>query len=1089
MSDIAEETVSPAEQHRGSMESTTAVSATAASPTSPTPQQDTLTCPTCGKLFVGNISSGGLRSNYNRHLLTHAGGVGNGTSTESRPYKCTGCDLTFTTSSNLKRHVQRRHPELMAVVVGSLQRRVSSGGTSSSAVSRRRLQQQQQQGGNSSIVSIQASSPLGTSSAVVVEGEKDEVDEQEVTEAASNGVSTSVSSVASSTTATVTIQHFVTTAASTPTTRVASPSSVASCALSSPLTATTTSIFMNVMGRTKNITVGSSDGGWGKPSTPIGSTSGAADAAQNDQNVLILNNDESGDSPPPSPYVGPQTEERPLHPHPAGKDDIPHVYDMPEPLSLNTKPSSATPSTFIPATTITVGGNTFAPFFAGIATSSGYSPPLFPKQQQQQHGTPTATATVDGSPSSTRTVETTTTTSAKSASASSSTSSSLHLCPFEGCKRQFVWRNSLTQHIHLHHREVKDEFICDACQSVLSSMTKLRRHQREHCPFRDDCAENKAVPVRFVKEYGGGAGGEANGTDNANDRNDSNNNDDEAHHPNRGTSPSADPHPITGTTRLRGKGKRRRDLRQQGNKSHAEEEHESDDGNFTSETSDDDDDDGDDEEEDDDDFVYSSDEEDVPTDFNIKSPSLRPTTLLQECTDGGATDLLDKAATTTTKNEKNRRKHQKAKERKKRRLEIRETIKEAKQSRREEKAREREDDLAFFSAATAATAAALSLSRTRNVSGNCGLGGAGEVDDASSDVCSTTAYTAVTATVGGTNEEAARRRRGTSLSSMTSHFSAFTAGGGANTRRKDSISNLLFATTAAAAATVAIPTTSNAASAAVSDNNNNVEKTVGNNTLKQPEMTTSASPLSSSSTAAAVVVVVERVLSPLEVAASSPTLSRHLRSPASYTMRQFPNTVVITPVVATATQSSNGPTFPPTTTLDDNQQDEEERSDSVEIEGEEMEDSTTDNGTHVSTSANASAHIAAHAMMCEQFVCPFSTHQSSPHGITPTMTSSSSSAITATTSCKARPFAKRQGLLAHMRRHHPEMIGSTGAIFKSSSTVDGDQTSEATAILTNPAAVEVETIDSDTPAVSVVDAVHAAAVAIDEENAKTSGHC
>jgi predicted RNA-binding Zn-ribbon protein involved in translation (DUF1610 family) len=62
---------------------------------------DELVCPTCGKIFRGSKRHGGLQSNYNRHLLTHSG---------DRPYPCAMCDLSFTTSSNLRRHEAKRHP-------------------------------------------------------------------------------------------------------------------------------------------------------------------------------------------------------------------------------------------------------------------------------------------------------------------------------------------------------------------------------------------------------------------------------------------------------------------------------------------------------------------------------------------------------------------------------------------------------------------------------------------------------------------------------------------------------------------------------------------------------------------------------------------------------------------------------------------------------------------------------------------------------------------------------------------------------------------------------------------------------------------
>lgn len=72
---------------------------------------DRLSCPHCNKEFVGSLNNGGLRSNFQRHLLTHSG---------ERPYTCSHCDASFTTSTNLKRHVSKRHSQPDDAAVASL---------------------------------------------------------------------------------------------------------------------------------------------------------------------------------------------------------------------------------------------------------------------------------------------------------------------------------------------------------------------------------------------------------------------------------------------------------------------------------------------------------------------------------------------------------------------------------------------------------------------------------------------------------------------------------------------------------------------------------------------------------------------------------------------------------------------------------------------------------------------------------------------------------------------------------------------------------------------------------------------------------
>ncbi|RNF08762.1 uncharacterized protein Tco025E_07094 [Trypanosoma conorhini] len=63
-----------------------------------------LQCPYCPRVVTG-VPSRSIRTNYNRHLLTH---------TKERPYQCEFCLAQFTTSTNRRRHVLRLHPELLA---------------------------------------------------------------------------------------------------------------------------------------------------------------------------------------------------------------------------------------------------------------------------------------------------------------------------------------------------------------------------------------------------------------------------------------------------------------------------------------------------------------------------------------------------------------------------------------------------------------------------------------------------------------------------------------------------------------------------------------------------------------------------------------------------------------------------------------------------------------------------------------------------------------------------------------------------------------------------------------------------------------
>ncbi|ESL11182.1 hypothetical protein TRSC58_01077 [Trypanosoma rangeli SC58] len=63
-----------------------------------------LQCPYCPRVVTGDPSRS-IRTNYNRHLLTH---------TKERPYRCEFCLAQFTTSTNRRRHVLRLHPELLA---------------------------------------------------------------------------------------------------------------------------------------------------------------------------------------------------------------------------------------------------------------------------------------------------------------------------------------------------------------------------------------------------------------------------------------------------------------------------------------------------------------------------------------------------------------------------------------------------------------------------------------------------------------------------------------------------------------------------------------------------------------------------------------------------------------------------------------------------------------------------------------------------------------------------------------------------------------------------------------------------------------
>ncbi|ORC92880.1 uncharacterized protein TM35_000022060 [Trypanosoma theileri] len=66
----------------------------------------TLQCPYCPRTITGDPSKS-IRTNYNRHLLTH---------TKERPYKCEFCLADFTTSTNRRRHIIRLHPDMAALL-------------------------------------------------------------------------------------------------------------------------------------------------------------------------------------------------------------------------------------------------------------------------------------------------------------------------------------------------------------------------------------------------------------------------------------------------------------------------------------------------------------------------------------------------------------------------------------------------------------------------------------------------------------------------------------------------------------------------------------------------------------------------------------------------------------------------------------------------------------------------------------------------------------------------------------------------------------------------------------------------------------
>ena len=71
----------------------------------------TVCCPKCGKSFTGPAE--GMQSNLKRHLLTHSG---------ERPHQCNTCAASFTTTTNLKRHISAVHkPDIRSVAALSAQ--------------------------------------------------------------------------------------------------------------------------------------------------------------------------------------------------------------------------------------------------------------------------------------------------------------------------------------------------------------------------------------------------------------------------------------------------------------------------------------------------------------------------------------------------------------------------------------------------------------------------------------------------------------------------------------------------------------------------------------------------------------------------------------------------------------------------------------------------------------------------------------------------------------------------------------------------------------------------------------------------------
>lgn len=338
--------------------------------------KDVLTCPTCSRRFVGSIAAGGLKSNFARHLRSHAT-VDDAT---ARPYACPACGKRFTTSTNLKRHVNTCDPAMLEHVVAGFTR--SGGGEQAgrrgrdisatrgsvreavSVIHSRRCDSRDADSdGDESAVGLGAATSIGSWSAGI--------------KRMRNG-----------------IDH-----------RMDHPPSLLS---------------LNQLGGV---------GGGGRGGFEVVSGGAGIKGAFG----IVLPTQMSF-----SPHLFPQ------HPLPSSNTSTP---DHPPtsgmgapalaPLSLDTAA--------IPAPTPARFGLTF-----DVSTKS---------RDQLLAEDPA------------------------SASAVALTPEALHSCPF--CEKQFVWRNSLTQHITLHHRSVKESFVCGLCQASLSSRTKLRRHQRYHCPFAD----------------------------------------------------------------------------------------------------------------------------------------------------------------------------------------------------------------------------------------------------------------------------------------------------------------------------------------------------------------------------------------------------------------------------------------------------------------------------------------------------------------------------------------------------------------------------------------------------------------------------
>ena len=143
------------------------------------------------------------------------------------------------------------------------------------------------------------------------------------------------------------------------------------------------------------------------------------------------------------------------------------------------------------------------------------------------------------------------------------------ICP--DCQKQYASQWSLTQHQRRQHWQIRDEVECDACGQLLSSRSKLTRHQRFHCIFRvesdggdDEAAEDHESIIASDADDGAEAhqqvtSDEEAGSSDPSRRRDTNHVDDEVPGATTGDDDVSDPPGVVGRKRPRNEDEERAD--------------------------------------------------------------------------------------------------------------------------------------------------------------------------------------------------------------------------------------------------------------------------------------------------------------------------------------------------------------------------------------------------------------------------------------------------------------------------------------------------------------------------------------------------